>query len=79
MDNGNIAEVTSLQSAIHLKITRSPQKVMACISQHYMFSLKFGWIGWKLWEQPFENGKIPQGILQSAPNDAKLNSKNQTT
>ncbi len=43
MDNGKVAEVTSLQSAMYPKCGRSPEKVMACISVGYMLSLKFAW------------------------------------
>ncbi len=42
MDNGNVAEVTSLQSAICLKFGRSPEKVLPCVSLDYMLSLKVG-------------------------------------
>ncbi len=43
MDNGNVAEGTSLQSDIYLKFGRSQEKVFACISLDYILnSLKFG-------------------------------------
>ena len=43
MDNGNVAEVTSFQSAIILlQFGRSPEKLMACIFPDYMLSVKFG-------------------------------------
>ncbi len=40
MDNGNVAEVTSLQSAMYLKFRRLPEKVhaLACISLDYLLS-----------------------------------------
>ncbi len=33
MDNGNVGEVTSRQSAIHLQFGKSPKKVVASISR----------------------------------------------
>ncbi len=75
-----MAEVTSLQSTIYLKFGRSPEKVMACTLYFpglHAFS--------KVWLELNENcGRssllkmLTSGILKSAPNDFKLNSKNQT-
>ncbi len=76
MGNGNVTEVTSLQSVIYLIFGRSPEKVMACISQGYMLSLKL-----KLNENCGSSSLLKMltaEILQGAPNDVKLNSKHQT-
>ncbi len=58
MDYRNIAEVTSVQSAIYVKFGRSKEKVMACISLglHAQFPKVWLRLNEKLWEQqPFEN------------------------
>ena len=68
MDNGNVAEVTSLQSAIYLKFGRSPEHVMARISPGYMLSLKFGWN----WMEIVGAAAYWKGYFQSAPNDLNL-------
>ncbi len=75
---GNVAEVTSLQSAIYLKFGRSPEKVMACISPG-LHAFSKGWL--KLNENCGTSSllkMLTSGILQSAPNDLKLNKKNRT-
>ncbi len=78
MDNGKVAEVTSLQSVgyRYLKCGGSPEKVMACISAGYMLSLKFHCLKLKEnWGSNIHDIKISllkiltSGILQSAPND----------
>ncbi len=45
MDNGNVAEVTSLQTVIYFKIWQFARKVIGCISPNYMLSLKLVEIG----------------------------------
>ncbi len=78
MDNGNIAEVTSIQNAIYLKFVRSPKKVNGLYFRGLLvhaFS--------KVWLKLNENygsssllKMLTSGILQSAPIHLKLNSKN---
>ncbi len=60
MDYRNIAEVTSVQSAIYVKFGRSKEKVMACISLGlHAFPKVWLRLNEKLWEQqPFENVNI---------------------
>ena len=75
MDNGNVAEVSSLQRAIYITFGRSLKKLMTCISPGYILSLKFGW-NWMEGSSSLLK-MLTSDILQSALNYLKLNSKNQ--
>ncbi len=78
MDNGKVADATSLQSAIYLKFSRPAGKVMACILPRLHAFYKV-WL--KLDEHCGSSSLLnisTSKILHSAPNDPKLNSKNQT-
>ena len=41
--------------------------------------IKFGWIGWKLWEEQRFKKIVKLEILQSSPNDPKPNSSNRSS
>ena len=75
MDNGNVAEVSSLQSAIYLKFGAKSNGL------HFNRLHAFSKVWLKL-NKNFGTSSLLKilisGILKSALNDLKLNSKNQT-
>ena len=77
MDNGNVAEVICLQVPYTFKIWQITRKSNGLCFPDYMLSLKF----WLKSDEKCGNSSLfkilTSGILQNAPNDPKLNSKNQ--